>query len=304
MGMMNNGGKEIISLLVKDIKKKKELATLDDAFVEERVQALLHSYPKLSKVLASPADKVERSREFNTVVKEVRKRLRESYGVFIMKEFSQKKPSDPDEKILASHRSSFERLHSYGMLYRKVLASLDAVIKEKQASEARLKVVDLGSGMNPASYAVLQDVVKLHNMKTPVRYDAYDISSQDVSFLNQYFRERGIDGKARQIDLTKESEFSKIDLAKKEGETLVCFLFKLLDTLESVERHISKKLIAYLVKQGVDALVITFPQKTIGGGRRISEEKRWWLEGFLQREHLKFEKFPCGDEMVYIVRRT
>jgi hypothetical protein len=303
---------DALNLLVLEVKKKKELATLDNTYVKKRVEDILKSYPKLAKGLSR--DQPEKSREFRTIVKEVRSRLRESYGVFIMKEFSGKKPSDPDEAILASHRSSFERLRDYQSLYKKIFQKLDDVHEVSNAvhapgvkdvhKKAQLSIIDLGCGMNPTSYAVLKKVVEEDDKFDPknIKYDAYDVSTADCTFLNDYFFAKKINGHASQIDLTKEEEFSKIHSNKKEGTTVVVFLFKLLDTLESVERHITKKLMMHLIKNGADCLVITFPQKTIGGGKMIGENKRWWLEGFLQKEHVHFEKMIVGEEIVYIVK--
>jgi hypothetical protein len=277
--------------VVADIKKKKEFATLDDTYIAQRVQSLLLIYPKLKKGLDNP-----KSREYRTMIKEVRSRLREGYGVFILKGYAEKKISDSDGEILATHRSSAERLHSYPQLYTKVAQSLSAVPSFNTSSS--LKVIDLGCGMNPVSYAILKKAIP-----NSIRCEAYDISSTDTAFLNSYFKDRGIDGHAAKIDLTDEKEFVKINLSKANNQIMVCFLFKLLDTLESANRHITKKLMMHLIQNGADLLIITFPKKTIGGGSNIGENKRWWLEGFLQKENLRFEKSEVGDEIVYLVNK-
>jgi len=112
---------------------------------------------------------------------------------------------------------------------------------------------------------------------------------------------RRIPGRAVQADLADAAEFRKIGLHRAKDEFLACFLFKLVDTLETVNRHISKKLILHLAKRA-DVIAITFPTKTIGGRKRIAEDKRWWLEGFLRAHGLSFKTFSVGDEQVYVIR--
>ncbi|MFH1916412.1 MAG: hypothetical protein ABIJ21_04050 [Nanoarchaeota archaeon] len=283
----------VLELLLKKIKKKRELTSLDDVFIAERVNLCFLIYPKLKKALYDKNPKtVVKSREFNDVVKFVRKDLREVYGIFIMDGFDKKKVDMPDSDLLRLHRSTRERLPFYDMFYQQIFEHLHL------QGHSHLKVVDLGCGLNPVSYKYLNHVAKM-----PIRYIATEIAAEDVAFLNAYFTERKINGHAVKIDLTDEDQYPKIPLDKDKDTFLVCFLFKLIDTFEATKRHTSKKLIAFLAKRA-DALVITFPTKSIGGRNSIEENKRWWLEGFLQNNNLQFEKFELGGEMVFVVNCT
>ncbi|MFH1072976.1 MAG: hypothetical protein V1743_06115 [Nanoarchaeota archaeon] len=285
----------VVLLLGKDIREKKELRTLDADFIEGRIQSFLKKNPNIRRSLMvkalGDAAKIKKTREYRLVLKSVRKELREVYGVFIMQGYAEKKASDSDEKILRAHRSSAERLPAYRELYGQIFLPHAPAWKGK-----RVRVIDLGCGMNPASCKLLAGVLKQR-----ITYAAYDVSSQDMAFLNSYFRSRGIRGAAIRIDLAREEDFPMIDLHKAKDEFLACFLFKLVDTLETVNRHISKKLILHLAKHA-DLLAVTFPTKTIGGRKRIAEEKRWWLEGFLRAHDLPFQTSIVGEELLYVIR--
>jgi hypothetical protein len=278
-----------VDLLVGKIRKKRELSSLDEETVRHYIRQCFFINPKLEKALRlkNPRTAIK-SREFNDVVKFARASLREVYGVFIMDGFEKKNIEMSDDALLRLHRSSSERIASYPLLYQAVFSAIP--------SAHRVKIVDLGCGINPASYQYITKVAKV----TP-RFIATEISSDDVSFLNSYFKDRRLDGVAVRLDLTKEDDYALLDLSKREGETLVCFLWKLIDTFEATKRHTSKRLISFLSKKA-DILVITFPEKSIGGRKTIGENKRWWLENFLENAHLKFEKSIVGDEIVYVVQ--
>lgn len=278
-------------LLIRKIKKKKELLSLDDAIISKYILQCYAVYPKLERPLKEKNIRtVAKSREFNDVVKYVRKSLREIYGVFIMDGFEKKSIIMEDRELLQLHRSTKERQNQYAYFYLEIFSSMKIDLVEK-----RLKVVDLGCGLNIASHIFLEKAVSV-----PVEYTEIEVSKDDVAFINAYMKDRQLKGKALALDLANE-DFERIPLKKEKDEFLVCFMFKLIDTFEATKRHTSKKLIAYLSKHA-DAIVISFPMKTIGGRKEIEENKRWWLEGFLTTNNMKFTKMEIGDEIVFVVR--
>jgi len=79
----------------------------------------------------------------------------------------------------------------------------------------------------------------------------------------------------------------------------LCFLFKALDSLESVTRHSSKALLASLQ---ADFLVVTFSLVTIGGKKQITMSKRSWFEHFCTAQKWLFERFETPNELIYIIK--
>ena len=71
----------MIKEFVKTIKDKKSLKNLDDGFVEELVLDYLDKHPKLKKKMVEHP-KVLKSKEFDILLKEIRKKLHEVYGIF------------------------------------------------------------------------------------------------------------------------------------------------------------------------------------------------------------------------------
>ena len=103
---------------VSEVKKKKTLKRLDDAYVEKIISNVLKKNPKL---------------EGKKLLKEVRSVLHFKYGMFWL-----------NEKLsLKSHKSS--KFRDYSKLYKDIFAITG---KPK-------RVLDLGCGLNPLSYPYL-----------------------------------------------------------------------------------------------------------------------------------------------------
>lgn len=95
----------------------------------------------------------------------------------------------------------------------------------------------------------------------------------------------GLNGKAIRINLLKENNFLKAD---------VCFLFKVLDTFESLRRGISKDI---LKKINCKILVVSFPTKTLSG-KILSKKRLKWFERIVKN----YETFEIENEIFYIVK--
>ncbi|MBU1976100.1 MAG: hypothetical protein KKG59_06885 [Nanoarchaeota archaeon] len=282
---------ESMTMLVKeltiDIKKKKELHSLDDDFVSERINLFLKNNSKVYATLKKKdISKVKRSKEYTHIMKIIRKDLREAYGMFILPSYDKKRVDGEMNNILATHQSSKERMHNYLDIYGRIWKSMD--------TKKTVQILDLGCGMNPVSAPIIIDMTKAN-----ITYSAYDISSQDMKFLNQYFKEHKIKGTATALDLSKEEEFHKIKVSEK--EYVVCFMFKLLDTLETIKRHTSKKLVAYMTTVA-DIIVVSFPKTGISGKKNIHTDRRSWFETFLHKESCKYEIFEVVNEIFYIIQ--
>jgi len=261
----------MINILTNEIKKKKEFQSVDNSFIQSLVK---DDYKNIEDKLLNHSHP-QKTKDFKRIVKKTRKTLHDVYGVFNINTKNRvaildKIKKNPKNKelhisLLETHRSSKERLDSYGEIYDKILDRGDQ------------KILDIGCGLNPVSWIFMKH--------KPKEYTALELTRDDCDFLNNYFRAVNLNGKAIPTNLLKEIKFQKAD---------VCFMFKVLDSLEEVKKNISKDL---LKRINCKKIVVSFPLRTISGKERIS--KRKWFERLLTN----FEKFEIRNEIFYIIHK-
>lgn len=268
--------------LIKDIISKKELQNLEKETVQQFLEEYFKEHPEIKDALKQK-EYNSRSKEYKEALKEVRKKLREIYGAFIQKDYLKKEKllekinkNNKEEiisRILQLHKSSKERLLFYKEIYERIF---DVIGMQE-------KILDLGCGLNPLSCIWIPGNPK---------YVASDISSQDLKFIQKFFKQLNLPGKTIRLDLIKEYEaLSKIDAN-------VTFLFKTLDTLESISRDISKKIIRKIKS---DWIIVSFPKKSLGRKKKISKNARKWFLNFLKNENLTYEEFEVKNEYFIII---
>ncbi|MFA5175817.1 MAG: hypothetical protein WC413_00970 [Candidatus Nanoarchaeia archaeon] len=190
-----------IKELIQELKRKKELSDLDEGFVEHRVV----DYLKQNKLEEQFKDKkFIKTRRYDILFKDLRRLLREAYGMFRSDDFKE-------------HPSTKSRIIYYKYIYKKIF---EITGKPK-------KILDLGCGLNPLSYEYLGC--------NPFYYAA-DISNTELKIVNNYFKENKIKGETFTFNMVDSSykDLPKVD---------VCFLFKVLEELELIKRDISEKVI-------------------------------------------------------------
>lgn len=281
---------DAIEKIIAAVKSKKELCALDDAFVRDRIKKILSGDNRIVEKLRQSRDFAQftRSQEYKHLLKAVRRELRAVYGVFQEGEREELlvrlQDADTEMKrrsvvieILKTHTSSRERASFYDPIYGK-LASLLPPPKS---------ILDLGCGMNPLSHIFLAK----HGWQP--RWIAVDIGRKDLDFLEKSFSVLGIEGSTLSLDLTK--DYAQLEQLPAD----VTFLFKLLDSLEESERHISYKIFEHIRSQHI---VASFPTKSLGGRRSISKAGRTWFERLLGRLGHSWETFEIADEIFYVIR--
>ena len=280
---------ESLKDLILAVKAKKELRNLDDAFVKKKIEDLFKVHPEVKKKFENKNSFKEfiRSKEYSFLMKTIRGELREIYGVFVLDKKEEridlflkleKKPTIENyNKMLKLHKSTKERLPYYEEIYKKIFE-----ITGKPKS-----ILDLACGLNPLSYVYL-------NCKP--KYIATELAGDDCLFLEEYFKRLKIDGMSFAFDLLSKNSVSMLKKLKAD----VCFMFKTLDSLETIERNISEKLIKAV---NCKWLVVSFPTISIGGKKSIKQERRGWLEKMLERLKLKYEKFSVPNEVFYVIKK-
>jgi hypothetical protein len=276
---------DLRKILMLEIRNTKNLKNLDLKYVEQKLDKFILTYGDVYKKLRMLAEKkglsgIDKSKPFKEVVKRVRDELRIVYGSFLTEDFHKKRmPADKDEivEVLKTHKSTKERIEFYDEIYSKIIEWH----KPK-------KIADLGCGLNPLSYFF---------MNLDCDYFASDLSSADMNFIQCFFNEFQINGRAKAYDLTnlsilEDDCFQKCDLV---------FLFKVLDSLEEVKKNVSKDLL-----QGISAkhIVVSFPTKSLLSKKGFRIEKRNWLFNFINKMGWKHERFEVENELFVLIDKS
>lgn len=279
--------KEKIAALIKDIKKKKELQGIDDAFVERYLVKYLHHDPKRLKSLQENFN--PKSKAYALVIKNVRAQLRRVYGLFrddakerkSIVEALLKVPSTKRaaliQNILSTHSSTQERLPIYEQLYSRIFA----------ITGRPKTIIDLGCGINPFSFFYMK-------LKACAYY-AYDINEEEIEVINKYFtlvrkENSSFTGKAMVADILA-VPLPKADL---------CLLFKMTDVIDQGKGH--KKTEELLKKIQAKYVVISFATKTMSG-KAMTAPRRSWMEWLCKRLGYGYTVVEFPNEIFYVVKK-
>lgn len=204
----------------------------------------------------------ERSSHYKDLFKTVRKKCFDVYGLF-----------KPESNTLNEHISSKERLEYYPRIYKEVF---EITGKPKT-------ILDLGCGLNPLSYKYLE---------CKPTYYASELSKEDCKTIQEFFKENSIKGEVFAFDLLSEdySKLPKVD---------VCFLFKVLESLESIKKNISKEI---LQKINAKWIIVSFSKTSITG-RPIKKKGRSWLKRMLAELNYEYQVLDIGNEIFYIIKK-
>ena len=211
----------------------------------------------------SDEENIERTREV----------LHSVYGAFSSRKLFVKKQREP-EWILKKHLSTRERLPYYQEIYKRILNNPKNVI------------FDLGAGVNGFSYGFIPKA----------KYFGIEGIGQLVSLMNDYFKKEKLNAKAIHLSLFQLEKIK--DIIKKERGSKIVFLFKVLDSLESLKRDYSKKLLLGITPL-VEKVVVSFATRSMIS-RRPFKVKRNWIIDFIKEKFVVVDDFEVGGER-YVV---
>lgn len=209
-------------------------------------------------------------------VRLTRELLHKIFGAFGSKKILNTKREEKSEWFLRKHLSTRERIGFYEEIYNKVLNDEDVVF-------------DLGAGVNGFSYKYFGKKIK---------YVALESVGQWVDLMNRYFERENIDGKAIHESLFNLEKVKEI-VNKGKGKKVV-FLFKVLDSLESMKRDYSKKLISELCPL-TSKIVISFPTESMVKRRKFSVRRKW-ITDYIENSFEILDDFEIGPERFLIFR--
>ncbi|HII15703.1 MAG TPA: hypothetical protein HA362_05305 [Nanoarchaeota archaeon] len=256
--------------LIELIRQKREFRDLDNAFVGKM----------LGTVLKARKAEDLKTKDAVKAAKETRALLREVYGAFLTPKFFQREKFlqgikslndlEAHKSVLALHLSTKERLPFYETVYQKIFA-----ITGKPST-----ILDLGCGLNPFSIPFMH----IPNLT----YYAAELAKADAEFIQEYFTKAGVRGSTFQMDLTEAGKFPAAD---------VCFMFKVIDTLEAIQWDITAELLARLRAKWI---VASFAKKSLGGRKTIKPEKRQWFERLIEKR--EYKTVEVENEIFYVIK--
>ena len=263
------------------IKKNKKYAGLADSIVQKEIVAFFKDFPEKKKHLVH-----ERSEAYKKIIREIRGSLHKMHGSFQTTkrskrvEYLEQLATNKEdvltvhENILATNRSTKERLPLYPQLYKKIFA-----ITGKPKT-----ILDLGCGLNPFSFPFME--------LNKVTYYAYDIDESELADIQLYFRQhKQIEGKVTSKNL-QDVNLQTLPRAD------IAFVFKAVDPIERGKGH---KWTERLLKQlPAKWIIISFATKTVSG-KAMNYPRRRWIEMLLQRLHLQYELLVEKNELFYLI---
>lgn len=199
--------------------------------------------------------------DIETIVKNTRNILNKIYGQFWIN----------DKIEISSHKSTIERRYFYDKLYREIF----------KITGKPKKILDLAAGLNYLSYSLID---KCH-------FISGELTDYDCDNLRKYFLENKINGEVIKVNLFNDRNFPKTD---------VCFLFKVLDSIDLENHKTSEELIKSIDSKWI---VASFSKITINN-RKMNYPKRGWFERMIGRLNLEFKKIEFENEIFYIIKKN
>lgn len=241
------------------ITSKKELSQLPKKDVEK-------AFSHFENRQTSNEEKIRLTREL----------LHKVFGVFTSTKLLSPKEK-PVEWILRKHVSTRERLPYYTEIYKRIFGDF----------KKEINIFDLGAGINGFSYGYLPKKSK---------YIAIEAIGQLVKLMNNFFKKNKFSARAIHESLF---ELEKIkEIIKKEKGKKIVFLFKVLDSLEMLERDYSKKLLEEVVPL-VDKVAVSFATRSLVARKKFKANRNW-IKSFIQDNFNVLDEFELEGEK-YIV---
>ncbi|MBU2503582.1 MAG: hypothetical protein KJ879_00815 [Nanoarchaeota archaeon] len=274
------GKKEIIEKVV----EKKDFSMLPVKDVEK-------AFSHFEKREVSDEEKVRLTREL----------LHKVFGAFTSRKLLSPKDKDA-EWILRKHLSTRERmsvpssskrgqtrerLGFYEKVYKRVLKGL----------EGKTSVVDFGAGVNGFSYPYFEKA------GFDVSYTAVESVGQLVNLMNSFFERSKIQAEAVHMSLFELNKVKSLlkGLGRRQARPRVVFLFKVLDSLEMMEKDYSKKLILGITPCS-ERIVLSFATESMNKRKKFNVSRKWIFD-FIKENFSVLDEFEIGSEKFVVFEK-
>ena len=272
---------EIVDNIVDAVRSKKRLFNLDKNLIVKEIEKYLVQNPSIISYISNP-----KSKKTKAMIKNIRAKFHDIYEIFQTNSISKRdnmldklELSDIDShiNILKTHISSKERIPFYAELYEKIFS-----ITGKAKS-----VLDLSCGLNPLSFPF---------MKLPLstRYFATELCEDDLLFIEKYFQKINLKNYSV-IKMNLVNEFEKL----KDIRVDLCFIFKVIDILETQKKHITYKLLESI---NAPFVVASFSMSNVKG-ERMRRDKVHFFERMCRNLNYSFDIIEEPNELFYVVNK-
>ena len=226
-------------------------------------------------------------------VKLTRQLLRRLFSSFssrklLNKDILKKEKGKEVEWLLNKHKSTKERFPHYEEIYNKIFEDLNSNIEKNKETS----VIDLGAGINGLTYS---------KMPENTNYIAIEAMGQFVDLMNDFFKEHNIKNKARAYQLSLFNIEEIKQLINKQKKPRIVILFKVIDSLELMQRDYSKKLINEVAPLS-DKITLSFATKSLGNRKKFSAQRNWILK-FIKENYNILNDFELGGERYIIFKK-
>ncbi len=182
---------------------------------------------------------------------------------------------DACRAVMAGHTSTRERLPILDTFYAETLA---AVLPPE-------RIIDVACGLNPLARPWMP-------LPETAEYIAYDIYTDQMAFLNDYFALAGIPGRAEARDVIGRPPDETADLA---------LILKTLPCLETVDRTAPARLLDAI---RAPLLLVSFPAQTLGGRRKgMAAHYEAGFRRLLDERGWPAERFEFATELAFLVSK-
>lgn len=246
--------------IIEKITEKKDFSKIPK-------EDVLRAYKKFEKRQCSEEEKIRLTRDL----------LRKIYSAFTSKKLLSIKDKE-EEWFLRKHLSTRERLGFYSKLYEKLFFSIP-----------KCSVIDLGCGINGFSY-------KYFPKKTRINYVGVEAVGQLSDLLNFYFNKNQINARVIHESLFEMDKIKKIIEAQEKPR--VIFLFKVIDSLEMLERDYSKFFLKEL-SSICDKIIVSFATRSMKKQDKFKVNRKWIIN-FIKDNFELLEDFYLGNERYLI----
>jgi len=229
------------------------------------------AYGKFEKRQCSEEEKIRLTRDL----------LRKVYSAFTSGKLLNIKNKD-EEWFLRKHLSTRERMNFYPELYKKLIGNLKGC-----------SIVDLGSGINGFSY-------KFFSKKIKINYLSVEAVGQLVDLMNFYFKKNNLNAKSIHESLFNLKNIK--ELIESCNKPRIIFLFKVIDSLEMLERDYSKVLLKELIPL-CDKFVISFATKSMIKHDNFKVSRKWIID-FIKENFELVEDFYLGNERYIVIKNN
>ena len=204
-----------------------------------------------------------------------RELLHKVFGAFSSRKLFSFKDRDA-EWFLRKHLSTRERLDFYCEVYKRILGGLGK----------KFSAIDLGAGINGLSYEYFK------KKGFSVNYVAVEAVGQLVNLVNAYFEKNKFDAMAVHGSLF-DSEKIK-GLVRKQKKPRVVLMFKVVDSLEMLERNYSKNLILSIAEVS-ERIVVSFATESMVSRKKFRVNRKWF-DDFVRENFKILNEFEIGAE--------